>query len=242
MSCDTGANGSPDPMIRNGYVGAYPEPLDNASDDRSTISPDNPLNFALFGLARQAEVPSWEEVNWDRPVLDLGPGKKIIPGAIRCEYPFYNFESPTFGPVPKTSTAGLTQDEIMAGKFRWEDGHSMHRCRLPYDDNSIGGIFAVNIFEHLWDPRPIMEECARVLIPGSPLNIVVPHGLAPIYLQDLDHKKQFVLDTWKNWLDNQYWGEAEVGKRLHLRVGMNFKFAIKEDNVNICTQLIKEIV
>lgn len=236
MSCDSGVHGSP--KMTGDFISSYPDILDSAGDDRSGVSPDNPLNFALFGLARQAEVPSWVETNWNRPVLDLGPGKKIVEGAIRCEFPQYNFESPRFLPDAYPVMHHALGEEVDG----FTDDLSEYRCCLPFADNSIGGIYAVNIFEHLWDPRPIMEECARVLVPGAPLNIVVPHGLAPIYLQDLDHKKPFVLDTWKNWLDNKYWGEAEVGKRIHLKVGMNFKFAIKEDNVNICTQLIKEIV
>lgn len=236
MSCDSGVHGSP--KMTGDFISSYPDILDSAGDDRSGVSPDNPLNFALFGLARQAEVPSWVETNWNRPVLDLGPGKKIVEGAIRCEFPQYNFESPRFLPDAYPVMHHALGEEVDG----FTDDLSEYRCCLPFADNSVGGIYAVNIFEHLWDPRPIMEECARVLVPGAPLNIVVPHGLAPIYLQDLDHKKPFVLDTWKNWLDNKYWGEAEVGKRIHLKVGMNFKFAIKEDNVNICTQLIKEIV
>ena len=235
MSCDSGVHGSP--KMTGDFISSYPDVVDGAGDDRSGVSPDNPLNFALFGLARQAEVPSWVETNWNRPVLDLGPGKKIVEGAIRCEFPQYNFESPRFLPDAYPVMHHALGEEVDG----FTDDLSEYRCCLPFSDNSIGGIYAVNIFEHLWDPRPIMEECARVLIPGAPMNIVVPHGLAPIYLQDLDHKKPFVLDTWKNWLDNKYWGEAEVGKRIHLKVGMNFKFAIKEDNVNICTQLIKEI-
>lgn len=213
MSCDTGAHGSP-PLDKTDWVA-----------ELWSGAGDNPIEFALFGLARQNEFPVWRQVQWDKPVLDLGPGSKMIHGAIRCEYPEYNFESPAFLPMSYTGDEGV------------KDEYSRYRCHLPWNDNSIGGIYAVNILEHLWDPRPIMEECARVLAPGAPFNIVVPHGSHGIYLQDLDHKKPFILDSWKNWLENGYWGPDRSA--LRLRIGVNFKFGIKEENVNIMTQLIK---
>ena len=231
FGCDTGVHGHKENEGK-GWVGKY--------DARENPQMDEPLNFALFGLARQQEFADmqWREVDWDKPVLDLGPGNKIIPGAIRCEYPQYNFESPEFLPTTRTSTRHLVREEIMEGKFHYQDDYSQYRCYLPWGDGSVGGIFAVNILEHLWDPRPIMEECARVLAPGAPLNIVVPHAHSVIYSQDLDHKKEFVLDSFKNWLNNAYWGPDRTG--LRLRVGTLFKFAIKEGNENIQCQLVKK--
>ncbi|UVT31234.1 methyltransferase [Gordonia phage OtterstedtS21] len=233
FGCDTGVHGRKENQGK-GWVAKY--------DARENPQMDEPLNFALFGLARQQEFldMKWREVDWDLPVLDLGPGNKIIPGAVRCEYPEYNFESPDFLPTAQTSTSFrfLSSDDVLDGKFGYTDAYSMYRCTLPYPDNSVGGIFAVNILEHLWDPRPIMEECARVLAPGCPLNIVVPHAHSVIYSQDLDHKKEFVLDSFKNWLNNQYWGPDRTA--LRLRVGTLFKFSIKEGNENIQCQLVKK--
>lgn len=248
MTCDTGAHGSPDPKTTD-WVASLPIRTNKTWDDTAKrlagkyqISWDNPLEFALFGLARQAEFPRWVQVDMDKPILDLGPGNKMIHGAIRCEYPDYNFESPLHLP----ECTGWNHDCLNAPEGQkyyliptgYQDRVSKYRCVLPFASDSIGGIYAVNILEHLWDPRPILEECARVLAPGAPLNIVVPHGSHGIYLQDLDHKKPFILDSWKNWLSNGYWGPDR--SNLRLRVGVNFKFGIKEENVNIMTQLIKE--
>ena len=145
---------------------------------------DNPVNFALFGLARQTEehFPDWVPANpLAGPILDLGPGNKLIVDADRLDYPEYDFDDPKQSlRASKHSYAGVS-----VGYPGW----------LPYADNSVAGVFAVNIFEHLWDPRPIMAECARVLRPGAPFNIFVPHGLSGMYLQDLDHKKPFNLDS-----------------------------------------------
>lgn len=184
---------------------------------------DNPLNLALFGLARQTgeHFPDWVQANpKNGPVLDLGPGNKLILDAERLDYPEYDFDDPK-------------QSYRSHGNL--ERSPTRHVCSLPYEDNSVAGIFAINILEHLWDPRPIMAECARVLKPGAPFNIFVPHGLSVMYIQDLDHKKPFNLDSFKNWLFNPFYGEREVP----LRIGTMFKFAIKEGNEGIIVQLIK---
>lgn len=233
--CDTGAQGSPPFATRGNWVGYLPG--NEVSNQQEYDSWDNPMEFALFGLARQLQFPKWTKVDWTKQVLDLGPGNKLIEGAIRCEYPQYNFESPENN--PHATIQHVREDSDNTG-IHYFDKASEYRSFLPFDDNSIGGIYAVNILEHLWDPRPIMEECARVLAPGSPLNIVVPHGSYGIYLQDLDHKKPFIIDSFKNWLQNGYWGPDR--SNLNLDIGAVFKFGVKEENVNIMAQLIKKPV
>ncbi|ABD58476.1 methyltransferase [Mycobacterium phage Chill] len=111
---------------------------------------------------------------------------------------------------------------------------------LPYDDGSVGGVIATHVLEHLADPRPLIREVARVLNFGCPFNILVPHGQSPMYLQDLDHKTPFVLDTWKNFLHNGFYDNNYGEGGVPLSIGANFKFALKEGNEAIITQLIKE--
>lgn len=201
---------------------------------------DNPLDFALFGLAR--DLPVWEPVDFTKKVLDLGPGKKMIPGAIRCEYPEYNFESIEFLNYPVQGNEVNAQHQIAPpGEFDFDhvaytDGNSRYRQTLPFANDSVGGIFAVHMLEHLWDPRPILAECQRVLAPGCPLNIVVPNGLSKIHFQDVDHKKPYVLDSWDNLYENKYY---DTNRGTGFRVGTNFKFAVKEGNEVLVTQLIK---
>lgn len=110
---------------------------------------------------------------------------------------------------------------------------------LDFADGSVGGIYAVNLLEHLSDPRFLIAEMARVLAPGCPATIFVPHARSNMYLQDLDHKTPFVLDTWKNHLDaHPYYTKGR--QPLGLRIGFNMACAIKDDNLGILTQLIKE--
>jgi SAM-dependent methyltransferase len=154
------------------------------------------------------EIPQWIHPDWDKTILDLGPGTKFtVAKAIRLDYPDWD---------------GEAQD-----------------CLRDFVDDELGGIFAINLLEHLSDPRFLIAEMARVLAPGCPVTIFVPHALSGMYLQDLDHKTPFILDTFKNHLDaHPYYTKGR--RPLGLRVGFNMKFGIKEENTGILTQLIKE--
>lgn len=111
--------------------------------------------------------------------------------------------------------------------------------RLPYDDDAFDAVWCTHFLEHLADPRPCIAEVARVLRVGGVFNIVVPHAQSLIFLQDLDHKTAFVIETWKTLLSNPYYDSTGVGRPIPFRVGVNFTFAVAERNTVLVTQLIK---
>lgn len=171
-----------------------------------TLADDDPLSLLAFGLDRR--IPTWSEAWWDSPVLDLGPGTKLIPDAVRLDYPEHDFDAPGY--------------------------------RLPYDNGAVGGIFAINVLEHLRDPRPIIAEAARVLRTNRPFTIFVPHARSGMYLQDLDHKTPFILDSWKNHVEpHKYYEKGREDVTGLFKVGFNALFGLKEENVCILTQLIR---
>jgi SAM-dependent methyltransferase len=195
---------------------------------------DGALAFAEFGLDRT--LPTWVQCDWDFPVLDLGPGNKLIPGAVRLDWPEYDWE-------PEMAWENVTVPVVRgSGMVDYTCGARVpslsNKGKLPFDKNHVGGIFCVNLLEHLWDPRPLIWEMARVLRPGCPLNVFVPHADSIMYKQDLDHKKPFILDTWRNLLDaHPYYTK---GHEQHGLVrGAEFKFAVKEGNEACIAQLIK---
>lgn len=113
--------------------------------------------------------------------------------------------------------------------------------KLPYEDNSIGGIFSTHFFEHLTDPRPLLEECLRVLHPGCALTTLVPHGQSLQFLHDFDHKTPFVIDSWKNWLNNNWYSKGKMkDEEFFFTIGVNITMATAERNTVLITQLIKE--
>lgn len=180
---------------------------------------DNPFGLIQFALDR--ELPEWVQADLSKPVIDIGPGTKVNKMADKVvDYPEFNLDGHL------TLTPGIMTP--------WEvHGQDV----LPFERDEVGGIFAINVLEHLWDPRWLIDEAARVLAPGCPFTIFVPHPDSVMYKQDLDHKSRFVLDTWDNYLNSPYYEKGR--SRPNLRVGFNMIMAVKEDNVGILTQLIK---
>jgi SAM-dependent methyltransferase len=125
-------------------------------------------------------------------------------------------------------------------RLEWPDWDADRDLLSAYPTNSVGGIFCINLLEHLADPRPLILDMGRVLAPGCSATIFVPHATSNMYLQDLDHKTPFVLDTWKNFLDPHPFYEKGHVPGHRLRIGANFVFGVKDENVGIVTQLIKE--
>jgi hypothetical protein len=111
--------------------------------------------------------------------------------------------------------------------------------KIPFEDGEVGSIYATHFFEHLANPRFCLAECARVLASGAPLSILVPHATSLLYLQDLDHRSPFVVETWKTLLNNPYYDSSREGP-IPLSIGFNACFALKESNLVLVTQLIKE--
>jgi SAM-dependent methyltransferase len=109
---------------------------------------------------------------------------------------------------------------------------------LPYGDGAVGGVIATHFLEHLSNPLHILAEVGRVLAPGCPFNILVPHAHSLMFAHDFDHKTPFVIDTWRNLLENEYYEKGKNG--LPFKLGANFLFGVKEANLAIITQLIKE--
>jgi SAM-dependent methyltransferase len=163
-------------------------------------------------FALDREIPQWVPNDLTRAILDLGPGNKEIHAPDIIRLDYPGWDAEVPGSL---------------GAFH---------------DNSVGGIYAINLLEHLSDPRPLIEEMCRVLAPGCPATIWVPHARSGMYLQDLDHKTPFILDTWKNHLDSHpyYYKGRNTQWIKRVRIGVNVLFGLKEENVGILTQLVKK--
>lgn len=200
-----------------------------------------------FALDRQ--IPQWVPADQTRPIIDIGPGTKVNDIAtVIIDYPDYNLD----GQLSVRGGTAYSKENINIVEDITDNFNSVEsglaapvftnflsgRDKLPFGDDTVGGIFAINILEHLYDPRWLIDEAARVLSPGCPFTIFVPHPDSVMYKQDLDHKSRFVLDTWDNYLNSPYYEKGR--SRPPLEVGYNMIHAVKEDNVGILTQLIKK--
>lgn len=181
----------------------------------------------LFKLGMKRELPQLLDFP-EGPVLNLGCGNSPIPGAINLDLPEWDGD------------CGIIE---VPSKYKWEwvyrkpppgGGDVMVTC----PDNVIAGIHCYHLLEHLKEPRDIIREMQRVLIPGGVANIVVPHFSSAIAYEDLDHKHQFALETWRVLFDNPHYNKQHHGWKM--RVHFNALMAVAERNTVIVTQLVKE--
>lgn len=112
------------------------------------------------------------------------------------------------------------------------------RDQIPRDTASVSAIIVTHVMEHLGNPRFFLREAGRVLVDGGILNILVPHAQSTSYLQDLDHKTPYVVDTWKTLLDDRYYSKEKGG--FPFEIGANFLFGLSERNLSLVTQLIRK--
>ena len=73
--------------------------------------------------------------------------------------------------------------------------------KLPFEDNSVDGIYASHLLEHLDDFTKTMSEIWRVLKPGAWVEIWVPHfSSRAITWGDPTHKRPFGINTFECFL------------------------------------------
>ena len=108
---------------------------------------------------------------------------------------------------------------------------------IPYGDRTVDVIWALHFLEHLNNPVKVLQECQRVLVHGGVLNICVPNFSSQIAFQDLDHKKQFTIDTWKTLFNVNFYDKNRI--EWQFDIGFNLICGIAERNMVILTQLIK---
>ena len=111
---------------------------------------------------------------------------------------------------------------------------------LPYDDESVAGIWSFHFFEHLGKDElmDVLRECERVLMVDAVLNIVVPHYISEGAFHDLDHKTFFTESTWRNLMENTYY-DGTMDRDWKFRIGLNLIMGLNVRNLALVTQLIK---
>jgi len=79
--------------------------------------------------------------------------------------------------------------------------HDLNKAPYPWKDNTIDGIIAFHVFEHLIDWWPAFTECARILKPGGSLEIRVPDESSGTALTWRDHHHVFGLVSFHGTMD-----------------------------------------
>lgn len=81
-------------------------------------------------------------------------------------------------------------------------------------------VHAYHFFEHVDDLPALLEEIARVLIPGGSLDVEVPHFSNPYFYSDPTHSKFFGLYTFS------YWAKEKLFRRRVPQYGVAPRFEL----------------
>ncbi len=183
----------------------------------------------LFKLGMKRDVPELLDFP-EGLVLNLGCGKHVLPEpVINIDYPQWDAEQYVID-IPNSARAAFRGHEL---------AHSaMAEVLVRAPNESIAGIHAYHFLEHVRDPRRMLREMQRVLMPGGVLNICVPHYWGSMAHHDLDHKNTYALDTWSNTFSAPWYDKDREGWQL--KVHFNMLMAVAERNAAILTQLVKE--
>ena len=91
--------------------------------------------------------------------LNVGCGRNTMEGFVNCD----------LNPAPHVDVAfDLEKD--------W-----------PFEDNSVGVVYASHVIEHLTDPFTFMKEAWRVMMPGGQMTLRMPYGSHRAAWWDLTH-------------------------------------------------------
>lgn len=80
----------------------------------------------------------------------------------------------------------------------------LNKFPYPWEDNSVDGIVAYHIFEHLIDWWPAFLECTRILKPGGTLEIRVPDESSATALTYRDHHHVFGLVSFHGAIESKH--------------------------------------
>ncbi len=81
---------------------------------------------------------------------------------------------------------------------------------FPWKDNSIEGIIAKHVVEHIWKRDRFMNECWRVLKPGKEMYIETPTAGTKAYWKDPTHVSGWIPETFKYYCE---WNTCPANQR-----------------------------
>lgn len=128
-------------------------------------------------------------------VLHIGPGKKVLPGAVTIDI------------------LDLPGVQIV---------HDLDVLPWPFEDNTFDVIFAHSVFEHLDDQVAIMSEMWRILKPKGRMVITVPHFRCTDAFTDSTHKHFFTTRSMDYYIAGKGLSNYEYSRKKFIERGFWF--------------------
>ena len=143
-------------------------------------------------------------------VLHIGPGKKVLPGAVTIDI------------------LDLPGVDIV---------HDLDTVPWPFKDNEFDLIFAHSVFEHLDKQLVIMAEMWRILKPKGRIIITVPHFRCTDAFTDSTHKHFFTSQSMDYYIKSRKLSHYEYTNKQFALKG--FWFGWPQPSRNPITKLFK---
>lgn len=110
----------------------------------------------------------------------------------------------TYGHVrePNTDVSAIVVpgDSVTIAEATRQITDGMARVGLPFEDSSIKSIISHHCFEHIGPGFiALMDEIYRVLEPGGVLRAITPLFPSRIAVEDPDHCRYFMIETWSSF-------------------------------------------
>ena len=145
------------------------------------MEPGAPLAYSAViqpgsGSPAAAAALSATVLQYQGAALDLGCGRQPQPGAIGLDAVA----------LPGVHVVGR-----------------LGAARLPFRDDSVSMVFALNVLEHLDDLPGAMDEIWRVLQPGGRCRIEVPYFTSVSAYADPTHRRWFTYATFEHFAEPQ---------------------------------------
>lgn len=128
-------------------------------------------------------------------VLHIGPGKKVLPGAVTIDI----LDLPGVAIV-----------------------HDLDSIPWPFESNSFDVIFAHSVFEHLDDQVAIMQEMWRILKPKGRIVIAVPYFRCPDAFTDSTHRHFFTTRSMDYYIEGKTLSNYEYSNKKFIQKGFWF--------------------
>lgn len=143
-------------------------------------------------------------------VLHIGPGKKVLPGAVTID------------------VLSLPGVDIV---------HNLDSVPWPFKDNEFDLIFAHSVFEHLDKQVLIMEEMWRILKHGGRIVIAVPYFRCPDAFTDSTHKHFFTTRSMDYYIQGKTLSNYQYTDKKFIEKG--FWFGWPQPSGNPVVRLFK---
>lgn len=102
----------------------------------------------------------------------------------------------------------------------------------PWADESIDGIYASHVIEHLPDQEKFIHECLRVLKKGGFLRLNLPHSSNATSVGCMGHYRTYSYNTFRDYLSRDFY-MFKTARFKTVEQKLNWWYEVMDTDVNV---------